>query len=267
MSRGTRSRDTGGRGAISFGNPGASPRGQPRQSDRQDPTCGRPAVASGRPAVEAQVITPTQSHREDPGPPGSAEVRSASSSIRIIRAHHVAHAVATATHPSRRRRGRASRRARSRDPLPGARARARHSLGPRACPRKPPTRGRRGVIHPTRKIRVRSPHQPRERRGIPVGAWLLRGVAVSDSRTSRLRLRRPPTPEASRSGAGMSAADPGPAARGLPTPRHRRAGGRRSTPRDWTPGHRPAVSRGRAGMSAADPGPCGPGPTLVATRR
>ena len=74
MSRGTRSRDTGGRGAISFGNPGASPRGQPRQSDRQDPTCGRPAVESGRPAVEAQVITPTKSHREDPGaPPGSAE--------------------------------------------------------------------------------------------------------------------------------------------------------------------------------------------------
>src|SRR2546426_1814285 len=59
------------------------------------------------------------------------------------------------------------------------------------------------------------------------GTWVFRGVPLADSCTGRVCLRRPAAREASGPRAAMSAADPGPAARGLP-------------------GRRPTLLKGRA---------------------
>src|SRR5438876_401473 len=72
-----------------------------------------------------------------------------------------------------------------------------------------------------------TPCEPRSMKRHPAGTWVFRGVPLADSYTGRVCLRRPAAREASGPRAAMSAADPGPAARGLP-------------------GRRPTLVKGRA---------------------
>ena len=122
--------------------------------------------------------------------------------------------------------------------LARARARGRDPLRPRPCHRELPTGGGRGDVHSTREVRIFPADQFGQRQRLPVGTWVFRGVPLADSCTGRVCLRRPAAREASGPRAAMSAADPGPAARGLP-------------------GRRPALAKGRAYRA----GWCGSGGT------